>query len=327
MNTTARVFALLIGSIACPAANALEPTECVFPAEQWGQIPLEPPPGTQSWPRQQETESGTIFEAYSELAEELDSTHLEPVTADVANRVRKYVVPGIGRLQILHKEGGVSCVQTCTGWLASEDRLITANHCLVGEVEKVGIHFGLVIDEDTPFIEVDPTPIATSDSINDPGLDFAILAVDESLVPAEVTPLRPALAEPQASQQLMEPRASQQLMIVGYPLGKSLYLVRQGCDAAASFPVTLEYNLRHKCHTTYGMSGAPVLDESSLAVIGVHVRGGHYDAISYNSAVTLSAIATVLPAGLLPFKFEGMSLAEFRTLRRIISSTPIGQRR
>lgn len=159
--------------------------------------------------------------------------------------------PAIGRMT-----GG------CTAFHVGNGLVATAGHCLQDLAEKpmeaschtLDIDWGVLAGESHAGRS---RCMQVLDYKYDDQADYALLQVDP--IPATAVVLE------------RDPRASKftaQAMVVGYPKGKSLSLSGT-CEAILATDSDSQF-FHHRCDTLPGNSGSPVMDASTLKVIGVH---------------------------------------------------------
>ena len=123
---------------------------------------------------------------------------------------------------------------------------------------------------------VDPEPLESNKK-----LDYAILSVAEK--PAKKYAVVPWAAA--------DPSPSEELWLIHHPLGKPLRVTRRFCRVISESALT-ETDIRHRCDTLPGSSGAPVFSDLGKMAVGLHFLAG-LDSTpeSYNSAKRLKIIA------------------------------------
>lgn len=263
--------------------RAAEEAQCLFPADQWGTASLQPAGANESIPGFTRDQALAVVDDYREQAKLIGNSHFEKMPLDRHSRYSTLASP-VGRVDLLIRQGDIACIVTCTGWLVDSDKFITSRHCLGdtrSTLERIGIRLGF----DGPgtlgeFYEATPEPLETSDSVGASSLDYAVVKLEDNA--------------PGVAHGILEPfkgelRSAHSLAIIGHPLAMPKQLVRQDCAAAQLTPREGPL-LRHKCHSLYGVSGAPVLDEETGEVLALHKSGGMVSDFSFNYAVLMSDI-------------------------------------
>ncbi len=171
---------------------------------------------------------------------------------------------------------------TCTGFLISEDELITNEHCVNSQAacETAVAIFGydaVNVGKQYPCITVSPDRVNVS-------LDYAVLRLDG----------RPGdewgMLEPVSR----SPSAEDELYIIQHPGGQPKQVSRTDCKVIKPKVAGIdgETDLSHACDTLGGSSGSPVFDLSTHEVIALHHLGYFKGSIweNQNRAVLMSEI-------------------------------------
>ncbi len=156
-------------------------------------------------------------------------------------------------------------IAKCSGFLISDDLLVTAAHCIRDQYDCEGNSW--LFDFDRQVAErgviaknkvyhCKEVVYATKDRVT--GVDFAIVRLARRV--EDRMPMH--LAQNPVD-------AQEYLMAIGYPLGTSVKLSINGHIRNNSNP----YYFRATLDTFHGNSGAPVLGQNSGSVIGLLVRG------------------------------------------------------
>ena len=159
--------------------------------------------------------------------------------------------------------------------------MLTASHCIPG-FDGTVVEASILLDyfdadSDTIRLNVGTEPLA-----NDNGLDFSLVPLLDP-VPVDVLPVSIARADV---------LPGERLTMVHHPAGYPKKLTQYGCRAASS--LTDETNLRHRCDTLPGSSGAPILN-ANREIVGTHHTGGMTadDPGSFNSGTRIVTILGV----------------------------------
>lgn len=191
----------------------------------------------------------------------------------------------VGMLVFLVEDNtGKRAAGTCTATLVDGGKAILTNHhCIPGNsgtVKKARFLLDFY-HADSPIIDL---PVATEPTLSDRELDFAIVPLLEP-APADIQPV--AFAS-----QLIQPR--ERLFIVHHPIGMPKMLTQFGCAAHPSMSETTQ--LRHRCDTLGGSSGAPIFNQS-MQIVGIHHRSGltPNDPSSFNLGSRIIKVAARAP--------------------------------
>jgi hypothetical protein len=132
-------------------------------------------------------------------------------------------------------------------------------------------------DSDTIRLNVGVEPLAS-----DNGLDFSLVPLLDP-VPVDVLPVSIARADV---------LPGERLTMVHHPAGLPKKLTQYGCRATST--LSAETNLRHRCDTLPGSSGAPILN-ANREIVGTHHTGGMTgdDPKSFNSGTRVVSILAV----------------------------------
>ncbi len=188
----------------------------------------------------------------------------------------------VGRLDLLVEDSSGQFTTTCTGTIVNDGKaVLTASHCIPGFDGRV-IEASILLD----FYDADSDTIrlrlGTEPMANDNGLDFSLVPLLDP-VPSDVVPVSISRADV---------LAGERLTMVHHPAGMAKKLTQYGCRAAST--LTAETNLRHRCDTLPGSSGAPILN-ANREIVGTHHTGGMTgdDPMSFNAG---TRIVTILEA-------------------------------
>ncbi len=190
------------------------------------------------------------------------------------SRYRELVTSaGVLRLDLLVEIDGIEQISPCTAFLIDSDKLLTAGHCLApakrsGDLLEGSLRVGYYSDADEGVNIPSKFAILEEGEKREKQLDYAIVKID----PAAASLLKENGYHSARMSGVLQ--AAQDLVVIHHPLGDVLHLSRRNCRLAGgdSEPQTSEY-FEHSCGTLPGTSGAPIFDDRSMTVVGVHVRG------------------------------------------------------
>lgn len=180
---------------------------------------------------------------------------------------------GVLRLDLVVNIGGKEQISPCTAFLVDSDKLLTAGHCLAPVKFKDPIGRTLEGALRAAYYSAASEGVAVSPELqvleyDEKGLDYAIIGIGNqaaaSLMQAGYRSARLSATH----------HANQDLFVIHHPLGDVLHLSRRNCRLTKSDSASeeLEY-FEHSCGTLPGTSGAPIFDDRTLTVVGLHVRG------------------------------------------------------
>ena len=257
-RATAAAFGLLIAATA-PAAGF----DYRLPASEYGKVSLA---AKQSLGAAADAvaDQQNVFEPMSLLRED--------------DPLRK-LTRAVGRLDLLIDDDGEQFMSSCTGTIVNDgEAVLTASHCIPG-VEGRVIEASILLDyfdadSDTIRLNVGTEPMAS-----DTGLDYALVPLLDPM-PSDVLPVSIAQTDV---------LPGERLTMVHHPAGYPKKLTQYGCRAASS--LTAETNLRHRCDTLPGSSGAPIFN-ANRELVGTHHTGGMTadDPASFNAGTRIIAI-------------------------------------
>lgn len=193
----------------------------------------------------------------------------------VSDFMRQLASP-VGRLGIQTDEG----VAYCTASLISSNRILTNNHCVPGVGGSAAVfQLGYLQAGSTAGVtsyDVNMVPLETNAA-----LDYSILEL---------------MTEPGSEWGAIElstsdPSPRNSLFVIHHPGGFSKRLSRGHC--AADDPAIVGDDLRHICDTLGGSSGAPIFDNDTRKVVGLHNRSLGLNV--GNSSIRMASIAAASP--------------------------------
>lgn len=197
---------------------------------------------------------------------------------EASQRIRTLALP-IVRLRIM--AAGIGEVN-CTGFLVSDDLVITNEHCVTSspEAQATLVDFG--------YDDADPaeTIRAVERVAFDADLDYAVIQLERK-APARWGRVTLDLSDPI--------EIDLKLIVIQHPLGGFKQASIESCvvsDKQMSGISATPTDFGHKCDTLVGSSGSPVIALSSGAVVGLHHLG--FDPVTntyVNRAVHLDLIA------------------------------------
>lgn len=224
----------------------------------------------------------TSFENYESLSNPANPNY-EPVSRFLAPHPVQKASLDVVRVDLQLKNGKQ---EACSGILITEKYLLTAAHCFYsanGDLHELAAvqlrrsFFGAEVDhgEGTVLKAILP-PVE-----HDVSVDYAIIALAE--------PIAGIFDRPKIRKQPIQP--SLNLAIIHHPLAQPMRVTRRDClmvDTKAFSPS----EVRHRCDTLPGSSGAPIYDEISFELLGIHTQGypASLDKSSFNSGVPIIKI-------------------------------------
>ena len=191
----------------------------------------------------------------------------------------------VGRLDVVMSNG---CMQTCTATLLPEGHIVTAAHCFFGLDQSHWVRAQIVFDHYSS-LDTSLRPIAVragtvkvfADVANDQGTE---LHTDVAIARLESVPDRPAAL---LFSNLPGPGTS--LELIHHPRGQPKHITRASCRVTGTDGVLIQ----HRCDTVGGSSGAPMIDQATGRIIGIHTDGGlNTSAGTSNRGYAIGAVAS-----------------------------------
>ncbi len=180
-------------------------------------------------------------------ADDMQPVH-ELSERDILRRLAKPV----GRLNYTTARGGVGY---CTASLISETEILTNHHCIIEATEMV-LTMGYLVPRSRRGVAQYPVVLPPIEA--DQALDYAILKVRG----------RPGNEWGTVTLDQGTPGDRQSLFIIHHPGGFSQRISLGRCRAHE--PAVDGDDLLHVCDTTGGSSGAPIFDNGTRRVVGLH---------------------------------------------------------
>lgn len=259
-TATSAAVGLLIAAAASQPAGA---ADYRLPASEYGKVSLA---SKQSLGNASDVvaEQDNVFEPMSLLRED--------------DPLRK-LTRAVGRLDLLIDDDGEQFMTSCTGTIVNDGAaVLTASHCIPG-FDGTVVEASILLDyfdadSDTIRLNVGVEPLAY-----DKSLDFALVPLLDP-VPADVLPVSISRADV---------LPGERLTMVHHPAGLPKKLTQYGCRATAT--LSAETNLRHRCDTLPGSSGAPIFN-ANRELVGTHHTGGMTgdDPRSFNAGTRIVSI-------------------------------------
>jgi len=204
---------------------------------------------------------------------------LEQVISLSEGDVLREIARPVGRLALENEDGKISF---CTASVIDTDLILTNFHCVPGQksnpVKAAILWMGYLTASSRKGVaqyKVNIKPIEADES-----RDFAVLKVEGT----------PGNEWGRVTFSDATPGESSSLVIIQHPGGSVQYLTRGGCRTAS--PATKGDDLMHECDTLGGSSGAPIFDNNTRRVIGLH-----YSAVGLklNAGKRIAALALHSP--------------------------------
>ena len=190
-------------------------------------------------------------------------------------------------------------VTTCTAALLPDNRLLANRHCFYEPlliqagftfVQEARINFGYVSEDFTD--DVKTFLVSTREVAQDEATDALVLQVVGADANETIGGHIPMIMETRAT-----PRRA--LTMVHHPLRQPQRFSSGTCQihpTQAELPDGVA-KLRHTCETGGGSSGALLLDARTLAVVGLHNRGGLSARGGHNGGHKIAAVEAALSLG------------------------------
>lgn len=215
---------------------------------------------------------------------------MEPSSIYAKTTLERWNAPAVARLDVEMSNG---CVQTCTGTLLEDNWFLTARHCVV----QRGLQAtrAVAIFNYTDSFEASSELVRVTADLSTLKSDFTLAngershRLDLALVRLNTVDIplpKPARINRDA------PQTNESAYIISHPLGYDRRITRGVCRPSQIG----RFNFEHTCDTQPGSSGAPVFDDASQSIIGVHVMGQRDQNTPSNAAVRLDRVASQLEA-------------------------------
>jgi hypothetical protein len=201
----------------------------------------------------------------------INENSLVAVERDASNIPEKFkpILGAVGRMSM-----------GCTATHIGNGIAVTAGHCFSGVAttfeqnnlpcDEVSVEWG-VLKDSQPVLTSQCKKILSIQVSDD--FDYAFLKVD--VAPKAVVSVNT----------FGWPAVGTRITVLGYPQKRTLEW-SQSCELQSRFKGKFgSMMFSHQCDTEYGNSGGPVLEESSLELVGIH-NGG---VVPWNSATFLKA--------------------------------------
>lgn len=219
------------------------------------------------------------------LEQILQSNDMQPVSElSVHDALRKRARP-VGRLALQIKGGKVAY---CTASVIDKNLIITNHHCVPGQgdVEAAVLWMGYVVPRSRKGVKqykVNLKPVEASKA-----LDYAILRVNGA----------PGDEWGKISFSKETPLDGQSLFVVHHPGGFAQHISRGRCQTSA--PAIDGDDILHVCDTLGGSSGAPIFDNNTRKVVGLHYSAVGLRDLNAGKRLARIAETSKIISGLLP---------------------------
>ena len=183
------------------------------------------------------------------------SNDMQPVNEMAPDDIFRKLGRSVGRLALSHKGSKVSY---CTASLIGKSLILTNHHCIPGLKKVIAAQFWLGYVKARSRVGVAHYPVNLKPVEMSEKFDYSILRVrgapgDEwGTIKFGSTPLRPRKS----------------LFLIHHPGGFAQHISRGRCQT--SDPAVDGNDVLHVCDTIGGSSGAPIFDNSTRRVIGLH---------------------------------------------------------
>ncbi len=231
-----------------------------------------------------------VYDAPGAVIESLidrNNPKLRPITAYSADTTLQRVAESVAKLRGV----GPDSNETCTGFMVSDDLLVTNEHCIPNR--NICLSMLALFDWDPAVDDESPAKTFRCKQLErvDPSWDFAIVRLTGT--PGDSAHWRHLILKPS------ELKNGDAIYVVQYPgISEPKQVARDGCYVTTAIAPGASANeltdFGHSCDTKGGSSGSPVLGKDNV-VVGLHhwpFSNIDYKWCCQNRAVQIERVAT-----------------------------------
>lgn len=224
------------------------------------------------------------------LEQLLGNDAMEPVAELAPSDIMRKLAAPVGRLTVTFKAGTTAPGEQgayCTASLIDKDLILTNHHCVPGRgnVEQAWLTLGYLKPRSRTGVAQFPVKLPAVEASD--ALDYAILRVEGN----------PGAEWGTVALSAATPDALNSLFLIHHPGGYPQYVTRGRCQT--SEPAVDGSDLLHTCDTIGGSSGAPIFDNNSRLVVGLHYSGVALKKLNAGKRIASIADASPIVAGIL----------------------------
>ncbi len=241
---------------------------------------------------------------------------LQPISELAHSDIHRRLAKPVGRLTIGLKAADQRTGQPgsyCTASLIAADLILTNHHCVPGNGDVTGalLTMGYVQPRARQGVAQYPVSIQPVETSKD--LDYSILRVEG----------RPGDEWGTISLSTTTPSALHSLFIIHHPLGHPQHMTKGRCQT--SDPAIDGADVLHICDTLPGSSGAPIFDDATRRVVGLHYSAVALRKLNAGKQIASIAGASAIIGGLVRQSGESnlaapRETAEMRAMRERVAA-------